>query len=729
MTTYNTGNPLGSAAAKDLFDNAQNLDFAVNEITKAFWSDRFGRSRKTWFGIQKDAQAAIASFGYITLDSFQAGAALTLPNQTLRDTDTGEYYRWDGEFPTGGKVVPSGSTPTSSGGVGLGAWVSVGDASLRSDLSSTKYRFIAGSENLASPPDNLAYGPGKVTLNGKVFDSFTPGVDITHSNLYMTPEDAILGAGVGYPADEIGSFNAVISIGAHPESAILINRTTAFGTNNFTKIISGDRNDAFGNAAMMFMRYGERNTMLGTITGQWLGTTDPAGDGHNYWNDAGGYIPGQSGWDYSGFETANPGVGAKIAAVTYVTDSTQCARNVGVGRNAFNGSVKLMNCTAIGYRASASLFSAEGNVAVGTDANRDGLFMNNSVFVGYLAGNAWQEGERNTVIGYQAGSGAITGEYNTLIGSFAGSAFAKPDNCIFIGQGGGNDVLTDTATPSNILAIGNDVTGVGSPLIVGNMAVPRVGINTQPSKLAGTFHVRTSDVASSPVTPHTNADDLIIENTSNTGMTIRSSATGLGSLFFSSPTVSNPAGVIYNHSTSSLTLRAAAADRWQVQAGSLNPVSDNSYSIGTASLRPSVIYAGTATINTSDERLKTKLEISEAEKNAALAIKSAMWKYKFNDSIENKGLDNSRVHFGTGAQTVGSILKDNGLNPEDYAFFCYDEWDDVTVPVMAERNVADENGNITTELYDTGEVTVALAAGNRYGIRYEELLCFIIAAM
>ncbi|MDX7523212.1 glycosyl hydrolase family 28-related protein, partial [Enterobacter hormaechei] len=54
-------------------------------------------------------------------------------NQILKDETDGEYYRWDGALP---KMVPSGSTPSSSGGTGVGAWVSVGDAALRSMLAS-----------------------------------------------------------------------------------------------------------------------------------------------------------------------------------------------------------------------------------------------------------------------------------------------------------------------------------------------------------------------------------------------------------------------------------------------------------------------------------------------------------------------------------------------------------------------------------------------------------------
>lgn len=135
MTTYHTRNPLGSSAAKDLYDNAQNLDHRENDLSNETWPDRLGVSRLTWFGIEKQNQRAIANYGYITMDSFQAGALLSLPNQVLRDTSTGEYYRWDGIFP---KVVAPGSTPDTAGGIGVGAWVGVGDASLRANLISNE---------------------------------------------------------------------------------------------------------------------------------------------------------------------------------------------------------------------------------------------------------------------------------------------------------------------------------------------------------------------------------------------------------------------------------------------------------------------------------------------------------------------------------------------------------------------------------------------------------------
>ncbi|ARW56875.1 tail fiber protein [Escherichia phage ST31] len=71
---------------------------------------------------------AAGLLGYITRRSFEKGFNVTTWNEVLLWEEDGAYYRWDGTFP---KNVPAGSTPESSGGIGLGAWVSVGDASLR----------------------------------------------------------------------------------------------------------------------------------------------------------------------------------------------------------------------------------------------------------------------------------------------------------------------------------------------------------------------------------------------------------------------------------------------------------------------------------------------------------------------------------------------------------------------------------------------------------------------
>lgn len=72
-------------------------------------------------------------YGYNAKRSFELGNTLNYPNDILYWESESEYFRWDGALP---KVVPPGSTPSSTGGIGSGKWVSVGDASLRSDLNS-----------------------------------------------------------------------------------------------------------------------------------------------------------------------------------------------------------------------------------------------------------------------------------------------------------------------------------------------------------------------------------------------------------------------------------------------------------------------------------------------------------------------------------------------------------------------------------------------------------------
>lgn len=182
---------------------------------------------------------------------------------------------------------------------------------------------------------------------------------------------------------------------------------------------------------------------------------------------------------------------------------------------------------------------------------------------------------------------------------------------------------------------------------------------------------------------------------------------------------------------------------WEVvsSSGVFRPAADNIYSLGQASLRPSVIFAGTGSINTSDETLKVRLDIIDAEREAAIEIKENIWKYKFTDAISRKGEEKARLHYGVGAQTVGAIMTKHGLDPTEYAFYCHDCWDDIIEPVMGKRmeqqiiTSTDAQGgdyNFTANVeveYDTGETKVIVSAGSRYGIRYEELICFIISAM
>jgi len=144
MTTYNTGNPLGSAAAKDLFDNAQNLDFAVNSITQIIWKDRLGRNRKSLWGMEQDFSAQLLSqeqrfnlfiqnSGYQVIGDYADGP--------LTITEYNQLIRYDGEL---WKITAATDVPFTTTGNDGTSWsvdsshfVSVGDAALRQNLLSS----------------------------------------------------------------------------------------------------------------------------------------------------------------------------------------------------------------------------------------------------------------------------------------------------------------------------------------------------------------------------------------------------------------------------------------------------------------------------------------------------------------------------------------------------------------------------------------------------------------
>jgi hypothetical protein len=129
---------------------------------------------------------------------------------------------------------------------------------------------------------------------------------------------------------------------------------------------------------------------------------------------------------------------------------------------------------------------------------------------------------------------------------------------------------------------------------------------------------------------------------------------------------------------------------------------DNTQTFGRASFRWSEIFAANGTINTSDEREKTALiDFTEKERSVAIKLKSLLKTFKWLNSVkrEESGGSKARIHVGIGAQSLGQAFTDEGLNPDDYAMFCYDEW-------QAEED---------------------MPAGDRYGVRLDQVSAFIIA--
>lgn len=136
MATQPTNLPVPSESPRDLKFNAGKIDEYVTSMGWTY-TDRFGKKHYTIEGNNYLAQQAMAAFGYVILTgkTFTTGATLTNPNEVLLNEADGEYYKWTGSFSSGSKVVPENSTTESTGGIGPGAWIGVGDASLRAALA------------------------------------------------------------------------------------------------------------------------------------------------------------------------------------------------------------------------------------------------------------------------------------------------------------------------------------------------------------------------------------------------------------------------------------------------------------------------------------------------------------------------------------------------------------------------------------------------------------------
>jgi hypothetical protein len=152
----------------------------------------------------------------------------------------------------------------------------------------------------------------------------------------------------------------------------------------------------------------------------------------------------------------------------------------------------------------------------------------------------------------------------------------------------------------------------------------------------------------------------------------------------------------------------------QTSATAFQPTTDNAVSCGGPSPnRWSVVYAATGTINTSDARSKEQVRaISAAERATAMQIKGMLSAFKISDAVAQKG-DGARIHFGVIAQDVRDAFVSNGLDPHAYGMFCHDSWD-------AQDAIVSDDGTV---------ICPERAAGDQYGIRYDELLAFIIAAI
>lgn len=184
-----------------------------------------------------------------------------------------------------------------------------------------------------------------------------------------------------------------------------------------------------------------------------------------------------------------------------------------------------------------------------------------------------------------------------------------------------------------------------------------------------------------------------------------------------------------------LALSVNSTDLYYCGTNAIYPSVDNTRDLGSGGYRYDDIYATNGSIQTSDRNEKQDIEeLTDAEKRVAVAAKGLLRKFRWKSAVAKKG-EAARTHFGIIAQDLQAAFAAEGLDASDYAMFISGTWWEHQVEVPAVE--ADEENGIEaadaytrTDTYDTAEEAQEGATQKtRLGVRYSELLAFIIGAL
>jgi len=170
---FNTGNPIGSTDARDLSDNAQNFDQAINGPSTT-WDDRLGNARVSLRG--QIGYTGTGTDGAI--ESYSPGLVLNGYNVII--LYSGEFYR-----PSASATLPYTTTATLPD-VDSNL-VSIGDANLRQDLA----------DSASGSGASLVSMEGGPTVEDAVLDRVIRVTSIAAMEAYSAPVGYVFSLNAG----------------------------------------------------------------------------------------------------------------------------------------------------------------------------------------------------------------------------------------------------------------------------------------------------------------------------------------------------------------------------------------------------------------------------------------------------------------------------------------------------------------------------------------------------
>ncbi len=248
-------------------------------------------------------------------------------------------------------------------------------------------------------------------------------------------------------------------------------------------------------------------------------------------------------------------------------------------------------------------------------------------------------------------------------------------------------------TDGDIVKFRKDGTTVGSISSVS-------GISTSYNSASGTIFIGGDQTNHIKVLTSTGTGAPRVEPSADNAINLGQSGARFKDLFLSGSVNIGDAKTV-GHGAISLKY-----DLVYMTAGVISPAdddgsdNDNSVDLGKSAARFNDIFATNGTIQTSDRNEKQDIEsLTEAEERVAVAAKNLLKKFRWKSAVEEKG-DDARIHFGIIAQDLQAAFEAEGLDAGRYGMFTSNTW-------------TNEDGEEQT----------------RMGVRYSELLAFIISAI
>jgi len=176
--------------------------------------------------------------------------------------------------------------------------------------------------------------------------------------------------------------------------------------------------------------------------------------------------------------------------------------------------------------------------------------------------------------------------------------------------------------------------------------------------------------------------------------------------------------------SSVINLSVGNTSRIRLSFSDFQPTNDDQIWLGFSANRWKAVYAVNGTIQTSDQNEKQDIvDLDETEKRVAVRIKGLIKKFRFKAAVLAKG-DAARIHVGVIAQEVRDAFTAEGLDATRYGMFCSDTWWE-----KEEQELYPPTGEMRLVNKVYREAVEGGIEKTRLGVRYDELLAFVIAAM